>query len=507
MDEKHPGPAKAYHSETSYSRDSMQGHALDWGNQPFPYKDYTEAASISLPTDVRPPQGSLWAMTAPDRAITPDAPFDLQQLAAVCALTHSFTAKRSTQGQTFLYRSVASAGALYPAELYLAAHQVSGLETGLYYYDIREFALKSLRSGRHTDGPGGRDSTNADHKARATFFITGIFFRSAWKYRSRALRYVLLDAGHLLENLRNALLALGLDFRIDYDFDDPALNRILDLDSKREAVFVSVAVYGRQNSKPAAGQPTTAHPAVYEPAVSASDQATTKEIFYEEIEKMYRAGMVLPKKALPVEEDLQVTETRPADWLALPPYDRTVPELTYDEALMQRRSKRNFIDQPLPEQKVGNLLRLLCRAWAPGKNSIAGLQIGFLAGAVPGLAAGFYLLDGLKQKIGCVRADQLIGPMASVCLDQQWLKNAGLHFLFMINLKALDQIWGARGYRYAMLDAGRLGQSLYLGATALGLGCCGIGALYDQEARELLGLNADSALLYLVAVGQVKRLN
>jgi nitroreductase len=42
-------------------------------------------------------------------------------------------------------------------------------------------------------------------------FYNRHLFRSAWKYRSRAYRYVLLDAGHLLENLRLALGALGLD--------------------------------------------------------------------------------------------------------------------------------------------------------------------------------------------------------------------------------------------------------------------------------------------------------
>ena len=73
------------------------------------------------------------------------------------------------------------------------------------------------------------------------------------------------------------------------------------------------------------------------------------------------------------------------------------------------------------------------------------------------------------------------------------------------NLKALDHHYGTRGYRYAMLNAGRLGQLIYLGATALGLGCCGIGALYDGEAQKLLSLNEDSALLYLVATGPVKR--
>jgi nitroreductase len=55
-----------------------------------------------------------------------------------------------------------------------------------------------------------------------------------------------------------------------------------------------------------------------------------------------------------------------------------------------------------------------------------------------------------------------------------------------------------------MLTAGRLGERLYLAATALGLGCCGIGAFYDFEAVELLDLKKESRLLYLVAVGPVK---
>jgi nitroreductase len=55
-----------------------------------------------------------------------------------------------------------------------------------------------------------------------------------------------------------------------------------------------------------------------------------------------------------------------------------------------------------------------------------------------------------------------------------------------------------------MMHAGRMGERLYLAAEALGLGACGIGALYDHEAAEALGLNHESRLLYLVAVGAVK---
>jgi len=55
-----------------------------------------------------------------------------------------------------------------------------------------------------------------------------------------------------------------------------------------------------------------------------------------------------------------------------------------------------------------------------------------------------------------------------------------------------------------MMMAGSMGERLYLTASALGLGCCGIGAFYDREASELLGLNSESRALYVVATGPAK---
>jgi nitroreductase len=39
----------------------------------------------------------------------------------------------------------------------------------------------------------------------------------------------------------------------------------------------------------------------------------------------------------------------------------------------------------------------------------------------------------------------------------------------------------------------------------MGIGCCGIGAFYDDEAAHILGLNEQTRLLYLVAAGPLKR--
>ena len=61
-----------------------------------------------------------------------------------------------------------------------------------------------------------------------------------------------------------------------------------------------------------------------------------------------------------------------------------------------------------------------------------------------------------------------------------------------------------RTYRYALLEAGHVGQNLYLTATALGLGACAVGAFLDDELNGLLGLDGEQeAALYIIAVGKV----
>jgi SagB-type dehydrogenase family enzyme len=61
-----------------------------------------------------------------------------------------------------------------------------------------------------------------------------------------------------------------------------------------------------------------------------------------------------------------------------------------------------------------------------------------------------------------------------------------------------------RTYRYALLEAGHIGQNLYLAATSLGLGACAVGAFLDDDLNRLLGLDGEEeAALLVVASGAV----
>jgi SagB-type dehydrogenase family enzyme len=180
----------------------------------------------------------------------------------------------------------------------------------------------------------------------------------------------------------------------------------------------------------------------------------------------------------------------------------------YTQVLVRRRSRRNFIPAGVSR---GDFMTFL-QTMAKNMGSRSGMPIacrsaltaGILAGENMPVPPGFYLLDPEKRQLEQRIAGSLIETMAAACLDQMWLKHAGLHLLFLTDPAYLDDMWGARGYRYAMIEAGRLGQQAYLAATALGWGACGIGAIYDREAADLLGLTENGALVYLVGVGPVK---
>jgi SagB-type dehydrogenase family enzyme len=65
--------------------------------------------------------------------------------------------------------------------------------------------------------------------------------------------------------------------------------------------------------------------------------------------------------------------------------------------------------------------------------------------------------------------------------------------------------YGLRGYRFALLEAGHVGQNLVLAATGLGLGAVPLGGYYDRPTDELLGLDGvNESTLYLVAVGRIR---
>ena len=72
--------------------------------------------------------------------------------------------------------------------------------------------------------------------------ITALFQRTRWKYRERTYRYVMMETGHVGQNLYLAATALGLGVCAVGAFFDDALNDLLGLDGQTEAALYITSV-------------------------------------------------------------------------------------------------------------------------------------------------------------------------------------------------------------------------------------------------------------------------
>jgi len=471
-----------YHEKTGYDRDRMDMHGLDWSSQPSVFKSPDGLSTLDLEPPESLPESTLSEILDAKSTIKVPEESPIGTLSEILFLAHEVTAKTGSGPGAFYFRSPASAGALYPFELYVCCRGISGIPDGVHHHNAATQTLAHL-------GPFNESSLSVDASCGLAFVLTSIFFRSAWKYRDRAYRYCLLDTGHLLENLLLALKSQNIDHAVHYDFDDDAVNGMLNLDTGREVALAVVTTdTGATAGENAQKDPDHSDEVVENPAVVSSGEKS-----YDLIREIHTSSSVVRKDAHAASQGQESSSP-----ISLSPADSGAGRLNYAEAVLRRRSCRHFAQMDIGSSSFNLLLRLICSEM---ENTGGCTSTGFVCSRVEGVAPGFYMLDpGAKEFVPVVKKN-IIHDMARACLEQHWLADCGAHFVFISDLKELDSRRGPRGYRHAMLDAGRLGQLIYVAATVLGLGCCGIGAFFDREAAACLQLEEDASMLYLLGVG------
>lgn len=228
-----------YHQWSKPGYLSPLGVILDWGGQPARYKSYPEAERIALP-DPGGYQGLSLDDTIEKRRSLRDYTTEPMKLDELSRLLHAAQGI-TDQGRGF--RAAPSAGALYPIETYALVHNVTELEPGLYHYAVADHSLEQLQAGdlrRAIVVAGiGQDMLG---QAQVCFALSAIFQRTRWKYRERTYRYVMLEAGHIGQNLYLAATSMGLGACAVGAFLDDDLNRVLGLDGEEEAALYLVSV-------------------------------------------------------------------------------------------------------------------------------------------------------------------------------------------------------------------------------------------------------------------------
>jgi SagB-type dehydrogenase family enzyme len=157
-----------------------------------------------------------------------------------------------SEGREICLRATPSAGGLYPLEVYLAVRSCTGLEPGLYHYDPLRHDLEVLGDAGAFEGAQRCLVQSEIVSTAAILIVTALFWRSRIKYGLRAYRFVLLEAGHLMQNVLLAAEALGLGALPLGGFFDGEVEALLGVDGVNESVVYAAAV-GRQRET--AGQP------------------------------------------------------------------------------------------------------------------------------------------------------------------------------------------------------------------------------------------------------------
>lgn len=210
-----------------------------WGEQPPLYKDYPSAQRIALPRYLRYRGLFLEEAIQQRRSIRDYSgrSITLEQLSLLLHGTYGITEP------SYPLRASPSAGALYPLEIYPVVNRVTGLASGVYHYRPRDHALDLIKVGDFRSSlltyTAGQDMVL---QASVILVITAIFQRTRWKYQERTYRYVLLDAGHLGENLYLAATSLGLGPCGIGAFFDDEINRLVGVDGEKEAAVYLVSI-------------------------------------------------------------------------------------------------------------------------------------------------------------------------------------------------------------------------------------------------------------------------
>jgi SagB-type dehydrogenase family enzyme len=500
--------AWAYHEGTKHSYQSIRSnrHVLDWANQPLAFKVYPDIERIALPRDV-PQTGvaALAAISANVVAPNGDAAPDLQDLARILFFSAGITRQRKYTGGAIYFRAAACTGALYEIELYVVTGELKGLNAGVYHFNPADMSLEVLRKG---DFRGNLAQATAMEPAAAhapaMIVCSGTYWRNAWKYQARTYRHFGWDNGTLLANMLAVSAASGLAAEIALGFVDTEVNRLLDLDVRREVSLCVVPIGRRLESSPPA--PREAPPLGF-PIIPVSE----REVEYPAMIEMHEASSLAS-----VEEVAQWREREKRDVLSssTPPGEevrlQTLPEDeqptdAIEEVILRRGSTRTF--DPAAAITLAQLSTILDRATRglPADFLEPGAQLNdiyLIAHSVDGLAPGAYFFHRDRKTVEILKQGKFRAEAYRLGLEQQLPADACVDVFFLADLNLVLQEYGNRGYRAVQLEAGAIGGKMYLAAYALRLGASGL-TFFDDEVVQFFSPHAkEKSAIFLLAIGK-----
>ncbi|MCS7119688.1 MAG: SagB/ThcOx family dehydrogenase [Nitrososphaerota archaeon] len=192
------------------------------------------------------------------------------------------------------------------------------------------------------------------------------------------------------------------------------------------------------------------------------------------------------------------------------PSPRYVSNVSVEEALLRRRSIRDYKAEPLTLHEVSQLL------WAaqgitderglrtaPSAGALYPLEVYLVVGNVEGLDKGVYKYKPEGHRIIKVLDGDKREELSAAALGQAPVKNGAIDIVIAAVYERTTVKYGDRGIRYVHMEAGHAAQNIYLQSTALSLGTVTVGAFYDDQVKSVLRLPENEQPLYILPVGKI----
>jgi SagB-type dehydrogenase family enzyme len=152
---------------------------------------------------------------------------------------------RDIRGKSYAtLRTVPSGGGRHAFETYLVVNRVEGLEAGLYHYLPMGHQLEFLGPVEEPKGTISASLSGQSWAAKADviFYWSCVAYRAEWRYGISAHRVVLIDAGHVAQNLYLACAALGLGTCAIAAYDQEFCDKLFELDGQEEFMVYAAPV-------------------------------------------------------------------------------------------------------------------------------------------------------------------------------------------------------------------------------------------------------------------------
>jgi SagB-type dehydrogenase family enzyme len=491
-----PSFTERYHELTKYRPETIDrlGGAR-WAEQPEPFKDVPEGRSVDLIPhlqavfkDVESPPDPLFPWLR-DEAL----PSLTRLLHCTLGLTARLSGGGDSEGEHDMFlRAAPSAGGLYPTEVYVAVRDFPDLPSGIYHYHSRRSALIPVWEGdffadlkHHFLG-----HPSVAH-SKCVVLFTGLYGRSAWRYKERAYRRILLDTGHAAANLLEMSEAMSLDAVLLGGFLDEGLEELLFLGRKEECPLLGIALGPSGSLGPSGGQVPGPPPEV---AIMRAEPEDPMQVQQNACERIVPGEASRPPVLVPHSHESE-PGLHIGDLAAFNP----------QTAILARRSTRRFNDGSILLRDADDMLRFAFRALGAQHDRalLTSGVIGFhvIAFAVEGLVPGVYDLDPETLAVSLRREGDFRSDLHAISLGQDIAAECAFALIYTADMDALVSRYGDRGYRYACMDCGMIGERIQLWAGHRELGSSGIGGYYDDLANELLQLPLNHGVLYLTVVG------